>query len=1328
MKPLRAFDSSGRFVIRRQLGAGGFGVVYEALDRRYGCVIALKALYQSEPTALLRFKQEFRHLADLVHPNLVTLHELLSDGGAWCFTMELIDGVDFLSFVRVPRFAPGAHAGSETLSAELDPLEDGAPPEPSTERIPRSDEGTEALAAADGARAGPDDVTRATPASSASPSSRRAGDRPEREPAPHGAPRRALLLDPQRLRAGFSQLVQGVCALHAANILHRDLKPSNVLVTREGRVVLLDFGIAKELRPRQPEGAAEREDLVGTPAYMPPERLASAPETAASDWYSVGVMLYEALTGALPFSGSVLDVISAKLWTTPLPPSLAVDGIPRDLDDLCAGLLQRDPAARPSGAEIVQRLRGERAAHPVSAFLLPSPGRFRLVGRERELGALEDGFRESAAGRTLVMLVAGPSGMGKSALASSFLQSLHDRGAATVLLGRCHERESVPYKALDSLIDALCEHLRRMPPAESASVLPEDIHALARLFPVLRAVAGAEAAAVPAAAAPDLRQARWRAFQALKELFRRLGARRPLAVCIDDLQWGDADSARLLVELLSPPDAPRLLLIVCYRSDAAEPCALVGELRRLSAGCGAREGVEVREVPVEPLSYDQSLRLALDRLGPGAGARLGLDRAQDIARESEGSPLSVSELIQYLWNRDGGEVAPSGGGGDISLRRVIMNRIDEMPERARRLMEVVAVAGCPIEQEIAFAAAELGDDALSCLTPLRAANLLRITDARGAPCLETSHDRIREAVVAGLDPVALAACHARLARAFEATGRADPQALMVHFHGAGELLAAARHAVAAADMASAALAFDRAAELIAQALAWGRGGPLDTPAARRELQVRRATALANAGRCGEAAPLFLDAATGAPPAEALELRRRATEQFLVGGHIEEGTRVLVPLLAEVGLAYPVATARAVLTVAALYGRIRLRGQQFRERAAAELPPEVLTRIDLCLSVSKALTDVDPLRSTVFLFRSLLLSLDAGEPSRVAVGLAAFGLISAFQGTPQAIAQGSTLLARGEAIAERLADRQLRSVIRIYTGTAFLVRGQWREALEHYDVTRRQLEEHCVGVEMERNLTQAGAIVALEALGRLGELAERTATWRRGAAAVGNLFASVSATIASAVPLLAADDAGEARRCVREVVARWTRGALHVQHMYALRLEVQADLYDGAADAARARLMAEWGRIERSQQLRVQPARMDMLLLRGRTAVAAASARRSGREPLLREAEADAARLEREVRRDGAPLAALLRAGVARLRDRPSEALAHLGEAARGFDAAEMALHGACARRGRGELLGGDVGRALIAQADEVMARQGVRRPDRWTSLYLPGFGGTVNQA
>ncbi len=234
-----------------------------------------------EAAALYRLKQEFRALADVTHPNLVTLYELLSDGDEWFFTMELIEGQNLLEYI-LERTCPGrldsASDFSRAPTLDVEPeLQDPGVTQPF---------GYKGL------------ESRTVETSSPLPAL--------------NSP-----LNVERLRDAFAQLTEGVCALHEAGILHRDIKPPNVLVTREGRVVLLNFGLAAELAPAD---LSQSVHLVGTPSYMSPEQAAALAVSEASDWYSVGVMLYEALTGRLPFTGEARLTHPQKAGFLPRPP------------------------------------------------------------------------------------------------------------------------------------------------------------------------------------------------------------------------------------------------------------------------------------------------------------------------------------------------------------------------------------------------------------------------------------------------------------------------------------------------------------------------------------------------------------------------------------------------------------------------------------------------------------------------------------------------------------------------------------------------------------------------------------------------------------------------------------------------------------------------------------------------------------------------------------------------------------------------------------------------------------------------------------------------
>jgi serine/threonine protein kinase len=1254
------FGGTDRFRIEARLGAGGMGVVYRAFDRVRDQRVALKTLREIDAAAIYRLKREFRALADLRHRNLVALHELVSVGSQWFFTMELVEGIDLLTWIRSGPAVPDLDQDDRQRSLDFA----REPTDPALTALPET-----------GPVLGPEQL--------------------------------------DRLRAGFVQLAEGVAALHEAGKLHRDIKPPNCLVTRDGRAVLLDFGLVAELEHESSQQSTEHR-IVGTASYMSPEQAASLPLGPASDWYSVGVILYEALTSRLPFAGRTLEVLMEKQRREPTTPRSVAPGVPDDLDELCVALLRLKPEDRPPAREILRRLGAATAvARPQSSPPVLATHNLPFLGREFELAALRDAFQASM-GHAVTVFVHGSSGVGKSALCRRFLDNLVAADEAVVLTGRCYESESLPFKAVDSLIDALSRYLARLPRLEAEAVMPRDVLLLARIFPVLRRVESVASHRGRALDVPNPQELRRRAFGALRELFARLADRRPLVLAIDNLQWGDLDSAALLTEVLRPPEPPPLLLLASYRSEDAETSALIKALRRLETD--VRTGfVDVRTVGLDPLSPYDTRVLALTLLGE-EGAEVQR-QAEAIAAESHGNPYFLIELVRSV---QAGAEERGPAAGPITLDEVIRARVARLPADAQRLLEVIAVAGRPVPQAVVGAAAELAGEPLAALRMLRAANLVHTRGTHETDPVECYHDRIRAAVVAGLEPPWLRAHHRRLAMRLSASDQADPEALVVHYRGAGDHEQAAHYAAVAAAKAAEALAFDRAAHLYRLTLDLGRGAGPEGQAQRINL----GDALANAGRGADAAAAYLGALPGATAAARLDLQRRAAEQLLKAGYIDDGLAAVREVLAAVGMRYPSART-ALLQLGWLRARVRLRAGRYRERDVSQVAAEELTRCDVCWSMNTGLAFVDPVRGAIFQARHQLLALASGEPSRVALALAAEVCYRALAGSRGA-ERNARLLARADQLAQRLGDPLTQAMCELAAAMSNYLLGRWRAGRDLARQAETTLRERCTGAFVVWHLAnvQLVNLWARTLLGDVRGLPGERARLLTEAEQRGDVYFSTALKTGEAnFSWLVNDDVDGARRAAEDAESQWTRQGYNLQHYDSLYALGNVDLYVGDGRGALRRMRDGWAAIKRSHLMSAQIIRGEVYFLRARAAlmVAASLPPGSERAALLREAAADAGRLAREEVAWIRAQVAVLRAGVAWLDGDEAAARAHLDAAVAGFDAVEMALHAAAARRRRGALVGGAAGQADRDAADRVMRAEMIANPAAMTLLWAPGF-------
>ncbi len=1162
---------ASRFHIEAALGAGGYGTVVRALDRRQGKRVALKIPHAGDTRGLLAIKREFRVLAGVSHPNLVAFHELFVADGAWFFSMELVRGMDCAQWIE--RAGVGA--------------------------IP--------------------DV--------------------------------------------LGGLASGLAHLHAMEILHGDLKPSNAWVDAHGTPLLLDFGLA---RHRAHESSEER--VAGTLPYLAPELFAGGKPSAASDLYALGVLAYELVTGRPAFTGTAAEIMGRKV----LGPDIVVEGARAGVSDACIalveGMLARDPQARPSASDVIERS-GRASRH------VPSLAPQTLLGRERELDALLASLGRAEAGVPELVFLEGPAGIGKTTLLDHFATRA-TRGGAFVSRSRCSEHEAVPFQALDGIVDGLAARLVVDDTLRDAVRDPRAFVAVADLFPVFDGVlASCEPAPERRDVAVSAPERRRLAARALAEVLVDLSRARPLVLVIDDAHWADEDGARLLEELLEAVVGAPVMIVIGHRSgDHGEPLAILRKLARAPLRRRARTDLahaRVTELSLAPLS-ESDAQLML-------GARQGAER-DALVLAAGGSPFLL-ETLALLEPR--AIAANDAAVASDWLERAVIGRLDALAPDARLLLEAVCVAGHPIPHDLIAASLGVEVDLLA-LKRLGAARLVRTAPVGRARevALEPYHDHLRRIVRARIGDEREKRLHRAMAKALANRTDADPMWICLHLRGAGELVRAARHAAEGAQRAARALAFAQAADLFGFAIEHHEGDA----AARRTMEIARAEALANAGRGRDAAEQYTRAAEGADVADRHDLSRRASEQFLRAGYFAEGTNMMERVLEQAGVEVRRTPLRAIASLVRHRRWLAKHGLAARPPSERADPvrtpdPKEARAIDALASGAMGLSVVDSVRSADMMSEALRRSLEAGDRTRLASALGWWTAFVANEGGPAEKTTRSILATAREETAAH-GDAYARGCLCAAAGMTEFHLGHFGEARAHFERGVRVFEEETHGTTKEASTLHIFHHATLAVGGRLDELAQRTEERVRISEARGERYALVNYRQGLMILRWLAIGAPErAEEDLARAMDGFGASGFVVQHWFDVWGHIALMLYRDQRDAARALWEKTRPRLVASLLLRTQFTRTQSFAMEAVTAAARLEA--GGLGPIARAqlgawGRAAASRARGEDRPWARAIGALLEACMLGAYGESKRARALLEETLPALESTELGLYAALA--------------------------------------------------
>ena len=1217
---------SDRFELQRLLGRGGVGAVYQAYDREKNKTVAVKILGNLNAMGIARYKKSFEALKHIDHPNLIKLDELFHHEEQCFFSMDLVEGLDFLSYVR-----PGGIGPNE-----------------------------------------------------------------------------------KRLRSCLQQLAVGVVKLHQVGRVHGDIKPHNILVTDTGRVVLLDLDLVAEvLAGRQLGNAAS----VGTRAYMAPEQSTGSPVGAPADWYSVGIVLYEALTGRRPFLGSGMHSEMQKHTQQPKPPLELALNTPSDLNALCVDLLHYRPEDRVRDQNVLVRLKVEEDQIPRRVSLLPSaeasPEAAPFVGRKEELTVLREAFHQCQSGVGVNFFVSGEAGIGKTALVQEMYSQIRDEHKNVVFLnGRFTLGTSVHYQAFASIVAQLCILLRELvdfPKLEDNSqerdfarlLGPEDTICVVSLFPELRGVQAIYDGLNPTLEIPNPQEVQTRAFIALRSLLTTVARKRLVILFLDDLHWADPDSLDLLKVITQPNHAPPMFFLTTVREELEEVIG-VGDL--------VPNGHRLR---LKGLEKTESLDLCRALLRANGQNVDTIAELEEIADEAQGHPLFLGEIVRHM-------MSSPGKSRWVGLEEALWSRIENLDEGPRHLLELITLAGVPItDTDLADTAGMEMEDCIRGLSVLLFGHLIRSGRANGEESTEPYHDRVKETILAHIDPEKKRSHHWNLACVLGQSDRlGDLEVVVFHLEEAGKHEKAAELAERTGVRACEVLAFRQAARLFRRALDLGECTILH----RRHLMMKLGDALCNSGNGAQASEIYLTAREGADFSARLSLHRQAVTQLFLAGHLEEGIFQLDALLLEIGERLARTPRTALVSLLWHRAKVATRGLGWRERMEASIDPKELARLDIYQIVSDALGMIDNIRGADYQSRSLLLALKTGESRRVCHSMnmeAIFQTAHAGRITPRI----SHLLKTAKNIAEKSNDRRLFVMSEGGAGISDYLSGRFKEALAAINRVESMLRDQTVDSTWTLNNCRLFRMRTLRMLGHYRDLRKSFDEYIWDSKRRGDFYMETTLRVLGHHVFLSEDVPELAHGNLTKI--KWVPpvGTYHLQHWYELLARAEIALYEGKVPELIRGFEGQFVQVRKSLLLRMTTLRAETWWLYARLFLAAAS---RGVEPdrLRHQASAVTRKMMRD--RTGFPhtivWAQAIRAALSAQSGNSTKAIELLQSALLGAERGSLSPLAAAIRIRLEELApSAPHGAIETNEGYQWMKNNGISNPTKMAEIFTPGF-------